>query len=221
MKKIICLILIIISLFSLGACSDSEFPPVESTDEEARVLMTVRYEKEEYEIRYELYRSLFLNFKTEYDGGDSSFWNRPESAEAKEKINGTIVNFCKDIFAVLHLAKSIGFDPYSKEADKLVEEYISASVNGNSDIAEGYGGDYDAYLESLREMNLNYSVQTLLYRYSIAYDKIVEYYAGSMNADNPMPGDEALERKHEGPEHIQGSPVSASELEMRDPFPVS
>ena len=30
-----------------------------------------------------------------------------------------------------------------------------------------------------------------------------------------------LERKHEGPEHIQGSPVSASELEMRDPFPVS
>ena len=30
-----------------------------------------------------------------------------------------------------------------------------------------------------------------------------------------------LERKHEGPAHIQGSPVSASELEMRDPFPVS
>ena len=25
----------------------------------------------------------------------------------------------------------------------------------------------------------------------------------------------------EGPEHIQGSPVSGSELEMRDPFPVS
>ena len=35
--------------------------------------------------------------------------------------------------------------------------------------------------------------------------------------DYPCP----LERKHEGPEHIQGSPVSASELEMRDPFPVS
>ena len=35
--------------------------------------------------------------------------------------------------------------------------------------------------------------------------------------DPPSP----LERKHEGPEHIQGSPVSASELEMRDPFPVS
>ena len=30
-----------------------------------------------------------------------------------------------------------------------------------------------------------------------------------------------LERKHEGPAHNQGSPVSASELEMRDPFPVS
>ena len=30
-----------------------------------------------------------------------------------------------------------------------------------------------------------------------------------------------LERNHEGPEHIQGSPVSASELEMRDPFTVS
>ena len=30
-----------------------------------------------------------------------------------------------------------------------------------------------------------------------------------------------LEMKHEGPAHIQGSPVSASELEMRDPFPVS
>ena len=30
-----------------------------------------------------------------------------------------------------------------------------------------------------------------------------------------------LAMKHEGPEHIQGSRVSASELEMRDPFPVS
>ena len=29
-----------------------------------------------------------------------------------------------------------------------------------------------------------------------------------------------LERKHEGPAHFQRSPVSASQLEMRDPFPV-
>ena len=36
-------------------------------------------------------------------------------------------------------------------------------------------------------MNLNYSVQALLYRYAIAHDKVIAYYRGTDDMDNPTP----------------------------------
>lgn len=187
MKKIIALILALASLFSLAACGDkSEYPPVESTEEESRVLMTFSYEGEDYELKYELYRALFLNFKGEYDGGDSAFWNTEAAEEAKALINDKIVSFASEIFATVHIAKKIGFDPYSKDADKKVAEYVKLSVEGSEDgSTSGFGGDYDAYLQSLKEKNLNYSASVLLIRYALAYDAVVEYYKGTASKDNP------------------------------------
>lgn len=184
MKKLLALILIFICLFSAVACSDDEFEPVESTEKEKEVLMTFTLDGEDYEVRYELYRALFLNFSDEYDGGDKSYWSKPESKESLSELNGRIENYCLDLFATLHLSKKIGYDPYSSDADSMVNEYISESVNG-SDLVEGFDGDYDAYLASLTAMNLNYSVQTLLYRYAIAYDYVIEYYKGTVSDDNP------------------------------------
>ena len=76
------------------------------------------------------------------------------------------------------LLKKIGIDPYSKDFDKSVSELISLSVNGSGEDLIGFGGDYDKYLEHLKEMNMNYSVQDLLFRYELASAKIFEYYAG-------------------------------------------
>ena len=48
MRKIITLLLIIASMLSLVACSD-DYPEIKSTDEESRVVMTVKYDEKTYE----------------------------------------------------------------------------------------------------------------------------------------------------------------------------
>jgi hypothetical protein len=195
MKKIIALILALAAVLSLFSCGEKKYAPIESTEEEKTVIATVTYGGENYEIKYELYRALFLNFSEEFDGGDKTFWDKPESADAKAKINEKILSYAKDLFATIALAKTIGFDAYSKDADDLVYDLIKASVEGGGN-ALGYGGDYDAYLASLKDMNLNYSVQTLLYRYSLAYSEILTYYAGDLDPENPLPGASAGSLKY-------------------------
>ena len=185
MKKIIALILAVCTLFALWGCKDKEFEPVESTEEEARVIATFEYENKKYELKYELYRALFLNMAKEYDGGDKSFWSKPEAADAISEINSKIFSFAGDIFAAIHLSRKIGYDPYSSDAEKLIDEYIATSVNGDGESFEGFGGDYSLYLKFLKDSNLNYSTQVLLYRYAIAYDKVIEYYRGNVDKDSP------------------------------------
>ncbi len=198
MKKAVAILLLIAALLSFLACGESEYPPVESTEEEARVVMTFKYEKQTYEVKYELYRALFLNFASDYDNGNKAFWSTPDAEEAKNKINSRITDYCLDIYATIHLSKKLGYDPYSKDADERIEQYIKESVEGNNGNIEGFGGDYGAYLESLKKMNMNYSVQVLLLRYSIAYEKIVDHYAGSFNENNPSVSDKgALEYTEE------------------------
>ena len=155
--------------------------------------MTFELEGEKYELKYELYRALFLNHSESYDGGDKSFWSTAAADGAKAELDAKITSLALDIFTALHLCKKIGYDPYSLDADDKIEEYIKESVEGGS--VAGFDGDYDAYLASLKEMNLNYSVQTLMYRYAIANDKIISYYRGTEDADNPKPDmkDGALE----------------------------
>lgn len=196
MKKILSVILILTVILSAVSCSDAKYEPIPSTEEESRVLMAFNFEGEEYELKYELYRALFLNHSRNYDGGDASFWSTDAANKAKEEINKKIVDLALDIFSVLHLSKKIGYDPYSNDAEEKINEYIVQSVDGSETVV-GFGGDYDAYLKYLRDMNLNYSVQVLLYRYSIAYDKVIEYYRGSASADAPNPDmqDGALEYK--------------------------
>ena len=48
----------------------------------------------------------------------------------------------------------------------------------------GHDGDYDKYLDSLRKMNLNYSTQALLYRYTATNEKIYEYYKGNASGED-------------------------------------
>ncbi len=177
MKKILSVLLIAIALLSAVSCS--EYEPVKSTKEEKTVVMTMSLGDEEYEIKYELYRALFLNHKSEIDGGDLSAWTDPENIN---KINSLIIQDAAKIFSAIYICEvGVGFDIYSNKADKLVEEYIAQSVEGTSD---GIGfGTYEAYLAYLKSNNLNYSVQDLIYRYYIALDKIGEYYAGTTDND--------------------------------------
>ncbi len=182
MKKILSLLLIAASVFTLASCT--KYKPVKSTKEEKRVIMTMSFGGEEYELRYELYRALFLNHKSEVDGGDPSVWSGADKEKYINEINSMIKADAAKIFAAFYISDvGVGFDVYSGKADKLVEEYIEESIDG----VPGFDS-YEAYLEHLKKINMNYSVQDLMYRYYIALDKIAEFYGGA--PDDPTTKDD-------------------------------
>lgn len=179
MKKTVTLFIVISLIFILFSCG-AKYEPVPSSEEEARVVMRLTFDGEIYEIKYELYRAFFLTYKSDVDGGDESVWSGADSSDYIKEINGIIVSRASQIFAALHEAKKIGFDPYGAEAESEIEEYVRVSVEGGTfgDVYVSGEGSYDEYLAALKEMNLNYSVQTLLIRYSLAIAALEEYYLG-------------------------------------------
>ncbi len=181
MKKILSLFIVIAVLITVSSCA--KYKPVKSTKEESQVIMTMSFGDKEYELKYELYRALFLNNKSDVDGGDSSVWTGPDRAVYIDRINEIIIESAAKIFAAFYICEvGADFDPYSSEADKLVEKYVEESVEGTDEVP-GFG-TYDAYLAYLKSVNLNYSAQDTVYRYYIALDKISEYYAGSTDTED-------------------------------------
>lgn len=194
MKKIISLLIILAALVSLTSCG-KKYEPVPSTEEESRVVMTLTLDGETYDVKYELYRAMFLTYKTAVDGGDPSVWSGDKKAEYIERIHSMILARVTDIYAALHHAKTIGIDMYSSRIDSRIEEYVKQSVEG------GVWGDqvfighesYDAYLESLAQLGMNYATSELIYRYAIAVELITEHYAGTLNGDGTALEGGALE----------------------------
>ncbi len=179
MKKILLLILILATVLSAVSCSGGYYEPVASTEEEARCAMTFTYGERTYEVKYELYRALFLNIKSEIDGGDASVWSGADKdgyiAEAHSRITGMLAY----IYSAFAICDAIDFDVYSGEVDNQISEYVKAAVD-----SETYNGDYDAYLADLKKENLNYSAHELILRWGIATDAIDEYYIGTASADD-------------------------------------
>ncbi len=187
MKKIIAILLLIASLLTVTACKkDEEYPPVESTEEEARTVMTLSIDGKSYDVRYELYRAFFLTYKSSVDGGNIDVWSGENADEYIAKIDEMIVGRIVEIYAAFALCERIGFDLYSDDVEDKIEENIRISVEGGSygsATIEGYDS-YDDYLAALKAINLNYSVQTLLFRYAIAIDAIDTYYIGTASSDD-------------------------------------
>ena len=186
MKKIIALLMIFALVFAITSCGDEKYPPVQSTELESQVVMTVNFEGKTYNVKYELYRALFLNLCDSVDGGDKSVWSGSNKEEYIGRIDEIIKRDIADIYSVFHVADKIGIDVYSKEFDKAVKEFIEVSVEGgyyDEQFLEGFDGSYDKYLDSLKDMNLNYSVQDMLLRYTLATEKIFEYYAGYLDGE--------------------------------------
>ena len=183
MKRIIALLLVLASVLTLSACK--KYKPVESSEEEARTVMTLSLDGKTYEVKYELYRALFLNYKTEIDGGNPDVWTSEGKSEYVERINSLIIDKITDIYAAFAVCEKIGFDLYSKDVEKQIKEYVKISVEGGSygsKTMHGYDS-YKDYLAALKSANLNYSVQTLLFRYAIAIDAIDAHYIGTATPD--------------------------------------
>jgi len=186
MKKIITLMLMLASLLTLFACKKKEYEPVKSTKEESTTVMTLKIDGEKYEVKYELYRALFLNYKSLVDGGNADVWTGENKDEYVKKIDSMIIERVCEIYSAFAICKRIGFDVYSSDVEKKIQENIKISVEGGtygSSTIQGYDS-YEDYLAALKANNLNYSVQTLLFRYAIAVDAIDTYYIGTASSDD-------------------------------------
>ena len=187
MKKLFSILLIIATLFALASCKGkSTYPPVESTEQEAKTVMTMSIDGNEYSVKYELYRAFFLTYKSQVDGGNSDVWTGADKDKYVEQIDKLIIDRIVEIYSAFALCKKIGFDVYSKDVEKKITENIKISVEGGSygsSTIEGFES-YEDYLAALTAMNLNYSVQTLLFRYAIAVDAIDTYYIGTASSDD-------------------------------------
>ncbi len=195
MKKFTALLLLLVTLLSLVSC-DNEYEPVKSTAEESRIVMTAEYDGKSYDIKYELYRALFIALKYDVDGGDESVWSGTDKDKYIAEIDALIKDKLAEIYSVFHVAKKIGINIYSKEYDDTVEDIIALSVEGgffgDTEI-EGFDGDYGKYLSHLKKEGINYSVQDLLIRYYIASEQVYIHYAGNLDSeeylDNAVKGE--------------------------------
>lgn len=164
-------------LASLSSCGE-KYEPVESTDKEAESVIKISYEKETYEVPYELYRAFFLQFKGTVDGGDNTVWSGAEKEKYEKAIDELIGQRIAEIYGVFHLCEKADINVYSRNFDKAVKESIEDEIDGR------FGGDYDKYLASLKEMNHNYSTAELMIRYHLARQSLMDYYVGPLNDDS-------------------------------------
>lgn len=187
MKRIIAILLLLAVIVSLASCGKNKnYPEVQSTEEEARTVMTMSIYGKTYEVKYELYRAFFLTYKSQVDGGNPDVWTSAEKDEYVARINEIITDRVIEIYSAFAMAERVGFDLYSNDVEKKIKENIKISVEGGSYgsvTLEGYES-YDAYLAALKSININYSVQTLLLRYAIAIDAIDTYYIGTASSDD-------------------------------------
>lgn len=190
MKKLVALLLLLATCFTLAGCKKDFYKPVESTAEEAKTVMTLKFGNKTYDVRYELYRALFLTYRSMIDGGDASVWSGENKDKYIKEIQALIVERAVDIYSTFAIAESLGINPYSTEVGKKVNDYINLSVDGGDIDGVTYPGykDYDDYLAALREMYLNYSVQELLFRYAIVSSMVDEYYMGTLSEDQIASG---------------------------------
>lgn len=187
MKKLISSILFIIitaslSLMLLTSCQ-SPYKPVDSTDEERRVMMTLSVSGSEYTVKYELYRALFLALRESVDGGDLALWSGPDKDAYIEKIDALILERAAAVYSVFEECRAAGINLYSADVDNTVNQYITASVEGGyiGDYRIEGAGSYEKYLDDLRAAGLNYSVQDLIYRYTIGLILLDNHYKGDIN----------------------------------------
>ena len=164
MRKIILFLLALCLLLpALIACSEDageKYPPVERTAEEARVVMTVGG----YDVYYDQYRMLYLQFKNVYGNDDVSI-----KAAVEEEL--------RNFYALFTLAEKKGISVFSETMDNAVVNGIKFLIEGDG-LNGGYGS-YENYLKVIRQNGMTDATVRLQLRADAVRAALMQKYIDS------------------------------------------
>ncbi len=154
---------------SLASCAGS----LNSTKDEKETVLKVG----EYEVPYELYRYLVLNYKLQVQDKEEDWNDEKKAEEMTNEIKQLVESSLRDFYAVFSLATEFGVDRENPAVDAAVEAELEATRNG-------YENQRD-YVNALSEGFMNHSTYEILQTNAICSDEL--YYKmmndGAINAD--------------------------------------
>lgn len=148
-------ILMICLVTGLMAGCGNKYKPVPSTGEELRIVMTING----FDVPYELYRYFYLGYKSEFEKGDPTIWDKPEGSALEAKLNESVISALKGVYASLSLCRDHGISMNDTAVQEYVDQYVI-------DTIDEYGGR-DKYLKALASKNMNDSS----FRFFMGVDK--------------------------------------------------
>ena len=145
--------------------------PIESTEEEARVVGTVG----NFEVRYEELRYITLLHKASLDAELGKYDELDESGKAEYEriLEERVMADIKNNYVILSLCEKYGIDTDSNAARSYVNDGIKSVVK------KDFKGSVDKYKEFLKENDLTDSVLRLLFKVEFLEGELLDYVAKS------------------------------------------
>ncbi len=170
MKRVLSLLLAVLSLLTLTACGGKIKP------EDDRVVLTLGGET----IYYDYYRYVFLNSKRDMDGGDASFWeNNPEAeAELADAVMEKLLHYV----AIRNLAEEYGI-ALTKEQKQSVKDTLEQT--------KAYYSDEESYLASMEDAFLTEYTAYYMQEQTLLWQLLYDHVTGEENGIIPA-SDEIL-----------------------------
>lgn len=143
--------------------------PIDSTEEEARVVGTVG----DFEVRYEELRYITLLHKASLDAelGKYGELDADGKAEYERILEERVMADIENNYVILSLCKKYGINVDSNAAKSYVNDGIKNVIKTD------FGGSMDKYKEWLKENNLTDSVVRLLFKVEFLEGELLDYVA--------------------------------------------
>lgn len=178
MKKTFCAALAVMLLGS--ACKDGK-DILESSAEETAAVMTING----FEVPYELYRYVTLNYKTQYEkNAEEDVWLGESGQRLLAELNENVTETLARMYTTITLCQEYGINI----DDEIIVDSVDVQMD---DIYEGYEYDYETYNAAIAAYNMNDGV----YRFIIRNEVLTEELFNAMIARNEICTDEAYLRE--------------------------
>ena len=179
--RVLCALLSVLLLLSCVSCGKKGKKLLESSKAEKTPVMRVGG----FDVPMELYRYIALNYKRDFESGQSpDIWLGDGGAALLEDLHGSVSDTLAYLYATVSLADEYGI----RADDPFVTDTVERQMKA---VYEEYDNDYEAYLEYLRSYHMNDSV----YRFFVRNDVLAEELIVEMEKRGEIATDDASLKK--------------------------